>query len=322
MQTVANRAVLAALAIASGVAIGADAYPNRPIRLVVATAPSGAQDATARAIARQIEQQIGYPLVIDNRAGANGIVGYDLVAKAVPDGYTLLHTSVAFAINPSVYKKLPFDVNRDFTPITNVTRGEGALVVVHPSVPANNIRELIALAKEKPVAYSSPGIGNVLHLLNAAFNTKAGITMLHVPYKGAGPALNAVIGSEVQVMFVPPLISLQHIKAGRLRAIGYTGAKRLDALPDLPTVAEGGLPGYQLDTGWHAWFAPPKTPALVIDAIYAELQKALALPKLRDYFLAVGYVPVGDPPATFQKNFREDVKRWAEVAKLAQIVQE
>ena len=322
MQRVANRAVLAALAIASGVAIGADAYPNRPIRLVVATAPSGAQDATARAIARQIEQQIGYPLVIDNRAGANGIVGYDLVAKAVPDGYTLLHTSVAFAINPSVYKKLPFDVNHDFTPITNVTRGEGALVVVHPSVPANNIRELIALAKEKPVAYSSPGIGNVLHLLNAAFNTKAGITMLHVPYKGAGPALNAVIGSEVQVMFVPPLISLQHIKAGRLRAIGYTGAKRLDALPDLPTVSEGGLPGYQLDTGWHAWFAPPKTPALVIDAIYAELQKALALPKLRDYFLAVGYVPVGDPPATFQKNFREDVKRWAEVAKLAQIVQE
>ena len=322
MQTVASRAVLAALAIASGVAIGADAYPNRPIRLVVATAPSGAQDATARAIARQIEQQIGHPLVIDNRAGANGIVGYDLVAKAVPDGYTLLHTSVAFAINPSVYKTLPFDVNRDFTPITNVTRGEGALVVVHPSVPANNIRELIALAKEKPVAYSSPGIGNVLHLLNAAFNTKAGITMLHVPYKGAGPALNAVIGSEVQVMFVPPLISLQHIKAGRLRAIGYTGAKRLDALPDLPTVSEGGLPGYQLDTGWHAWFAPPKTPALVIDAIYAELQKALALPKLRDYFLAVGYVPVGDPPATFQKNFREDVKRWAEVAKLAQIVQE
>ena len=322
MQRVANRAVLAALAIASGVAIGADAYPSRPIRLVVATAPSGAQDATARAIARQIEQQIGYPLVIDNRAGANGIVGYDLVAKAVPDGYTLLHTSVAFAINPSVYKKLPFDVNRDFKPITNVTRGEGALVVVHPSVPANNFRELIALAKEKPVAYSSPGIGNVLHLLNAAFNTKAGITMLHVPYKGAGPALNAVIGSEVQVMFVPPLISLQHIKAGRLRAIGYTGAKRLDALPDLPTVSEGGLPGYQLDTGWHAWFAPPKTPALVIDAIYAELQKALALPKLRDYFLAVGYVPVGDPPATFQKNFREDVKRWAEVAKLAQIVQE
>lgn len=322
MQRVASRAVLAALAIASGVAIGADAYPSRPIRLVVATAPSGAQDATARAIARQIEQQIGHPLVIDNRAGANGIVGYDLVAKAVPDGYTLLHTSVAFAINPSVYKTLPFDVNRDFTPITNVTRGEGALVVVHPSVPANNIRELIALAKDKPVAYSSPGIGNVLHLLNAAFNTKAGITMLHVPYKGAGPALNAVIGSEVQVMFVPPLISLQHIKAGRLRAIGYTGAKRLDALPDLPTVAEGGLPGYQLDTGWHAWFAPPKTPALVIAAIYAELQKALALPKLRDYFLAVGYVPIGDPPATFQKNFREDVKRWAEVAKLAQIVQE
>ncbi len=322
MQTVASLTVIAALTTVGGVAIGADAYPNRPIRLVVATAPSGAQDATARAIARQVEQQIGHPVVIDNRAGANGIVGYDLVAKAVPDGYTLLHTSVAFAINPSVYKKLPFDVNRDFTPITNVTRGEGALVVVHPSVPANNIRELIALAKEKPIAYSSPGIGNVLHLLNAAFNAKAGITMLHVPYKGAGPALNAVIGSEVQVMFVPSLISLQHIKAGRLRAIGYTGAKRLDALPDLPTVSEGGLPGYQLDTGWHAWFAPPKTPAPLIDAIYAELQKALALPKLRDYFLAVGYIPVGDPPATFQKNFREDVKRWAEVAKLAQIVPE
>ena len=303
-------------------ASAAEVYPNRPIRLIVATAPSGAQDTTARALARQLEQQIGQPIVIDNRPGANGIVGYDLVAKAVPDGYTLLHTSVAFAINPSVYKTLPFDVNRDFTPITNVTTGEGALMVVHPSVAATTVKELIALAKDKPLAYSSPGIGNVLHLVNAAFNAKAGISMLHVPYKGAGPALNAVIGNEVQVMFVPPLISLQHVRAGRLRALGYSGAKRLDALPDLPTIGESAVPGFALDTGWHAWFAPPKTPAYIVEKIFAEVSKVLALPKVRDYFIGVGYIPVGDAPAVFQKNFREDVKRWAAVAKLANVVPE
>ena len=312
-------AAFALLALAGWRGAGAQPYPSHPIRLIVATAPSGAQDASARTIARQVEGQIGQPIVIDNRAGANGIVGYDLLAKAAPDGYTLLHTSIAFAINPSVYKKLPFDVSRDFLPITNVFVGQGALLVVNSAVPAHSVKELIALAKEKRLSYSSPGIGNVLHLITAAFNVRAGIEPLHVPYKGAGPALNAVLGGEVQMMVVPPLIALQHVKTGRLRALGYTGAKRLEAMPDLPTIGEEGVPGFKLESGWHAWFAPAKTPGGVIARLYTELHTAMQVPKLREYFLAAGYEPTADPPAQFQKTFLADIKRWGEIARLAKV---
>jgi tripartite-type tricarboxylate transporter receptor subunit TctC len=298
------------------------AWPTRPIRLVMPFPPGGATDANARALAKEMEGTLGQPLVVDNRGGANGIIGSDIVAKAVPDGYTLMHISMAFAINPSTYKKLPFDPIRDFTPITNPVVGHGSFLVVHPSVPARSVTELIALAKKQQLIFSSPGVGNVLHLINEAFNVRAGITMLHVPYKGSGPALIAVLSGEVQVNVVPPLTATPHVRAERLRALGYSGAKRLETMPDLPTIGEAGLPGFQLDTGWHAWFAPAKTPDRIVNRIYDAIHKAVQTPRVRDVFLAAGYQPVADPPAVFQKNVPLDIKRWGEIVRLAKITPE
>lgn len=295
------------------------AWPTRPIRMIVPFPPAGATDANARAIAKEVEKVLGQPLVIDNRGGANAIIGSDIVAKANPDGYTLMHISVAFAINPSTHKKLPFDTSRDFTPITNPIVGQGSLLAVNPSVPAKSVIELIALAKKQKLTFGSPGIGNVLHLINEAFNLRAGIHMLHVPYKGSGPALIALLGGEVQVMVVPPLIAIPHLKVGRLRPLGYSGAKRLPAMADVPTIGEAGLPGFQMDTGWHAWFGPARTPAHIVTLIHSAIRKSLQLPALREFLLAGGYEPTADPPAVFQKNFQDDLKRWGEIARSARI---
>ncbi len=295
------------------------AWPTRPIRLVVPFPPGGATDANARVIAKEVENVLGQPLVIDNRGGANAIIGSDIVAKAAPDGYTLMHISVAFAINPSIYKKLPFDTSRDFTPITNPIVGQGSLLAVNPSVPAKSVPELIALARKQKLTFSSPGVGNVLHLIATGFSVRAGIEMLHVPYKGAGPALTALLGGEVQVMVVPPVIAVPHLKSGRLRPLGYSGAKRLPVIADVPTIGEAVLPGFQMDTGWHAWFAPAKTPAHIVTLVYGAIQKSLQVPALREFLLAGGYEPTADPPAEFQKNFQNDLKRWGDLARSAGI---
>ena len=323
------RCLIAALACGA-VTVAADAgaqaakagagqsWPTRPIRLIVPFPPGGATDANARVIAKEVENGLGQPLVIDNRGGANAIIGSDLVAKAAPDGYTLMHISVAFAINPSTYKTLPFDTRRDFTPITNPIVGQGSLLAVNPSVPAKSVSEFIALARKETLKFSSPGVGNVLHLITEAFSNRAGIRMLHVPYKGAGPALIAVVGGEVQVIVVPPVIAIPHLKAGRLRPLGYSGAKRLPAIADVPTLGET-LPGFQQDSGWHAWFAPAKTPAPIVARIYGAIQKSLQVLAVRDFLLAGGYQPTADPPAEFQKNFQNDLKRWGELVRLAKI---
>jgi tripartite-type tricarboxylate transporter receptor subunit TctC len=299
--------------------VASAAYPDHPIRLIVATAPGGAQTANARAIARQVEAQLGHAIVIDNRGGANGIIGYDLVAKANPDGYTLLHTSVAFVINAAVYKKLPFRVERDFAPITNVCTGQGALLVVNPAVPAQTLKQFIALAKTSAVHYSSPGLGNGLQLIAEYFNVQAGTRMQHVPYKGAGPALVAVLGGEAQATFTTATVGTPHIKSGRLRTFGYSGATRVEALPEVPTLAEAGLPGFQIDTGWHAWFAPARTPEAIVARLHGEIVKALDVKELRDFLLVNGYQPVAEPPAAFRKTFEADIKRWGDIARLAKI---
>lgn len=313
--------VVAALCLWSACAADAVAqanYPNRPIRLVVPVPPGGAIDTFARMLTRQLEGQLGI-IVVDNRGGANGIIGADLVAKAPPDGYTLLSHAFAFVINPAMYKQLPYDTEKDFIPITNYVNGLGYLLSAHPSVAARTVKELIALAKEKPLSYSSPGVGNGAHLAGELFALKAGIKLLHVPYKGGGPAFTAALGGEVNLVFQTVPVSRPHIEAGRLRAIGFTGAARVASLPDVPTISEGGLPGFVYDTGWHAWFAPAKTPAALINRIYVAIRNAMQDPKLREYFIAGGYQPAADSPAEFQKLFRADIKRYGEIVRNAKI---
>ena len=178
---------------------------------------------------------------------------------------------------------------------------------------------MIALAKKQRLTFSSPGVGNVLHLIATGFSLRAGIEMLHVPYKGAGPALTALLGGEVQVMVVPPVIAVPHIKSGRLRPLGYSGAKRLPVIADVPTIGEAGLPGFHMDTGWHAWFAPAKTPAHIVTLIHGAIHRSLQVPALRQFLLAGGYEPTADPPAEFQKNFQNDLKRWGELVRAARI---
>ncbi|MES2561863.1 MAG: tripartite tricarboxylate transporter substrate binding protein [Pseudomonadota bacterium] len=296
-------------------------YPNRPIRLVVPFSPGGTISTYARALARQVEMQMGQPIVIDNRAGANGIVGADTVAKAAPDGHTLLNDAASFVINASMYKKLPYDTARDFTPITNFVKGLGYLLVVHPAVPANSVRELIELAKTKPnaVHFSSPGIGNGQHLAAELLNVKTGIQMLHVPYKGSAPALAAVLGGEVQLAFQTPTSVIPLINSRKLKALGFSGERRLAALPNVPTVAEAGVPGFHYDVAWHAWFAPAKTPASIVNHLYDEIRKALQDAKLVALFREGGFEPQADPPAQFAKIFRADIQRYAEIVKAAKI---
>ena len=300
-------------------AVFAQTYPNRPIRLVIPFPPGGNVDTFGRPLVRLVEAQLGQPVVIDNRGGANGIVGMEIVAKAPPDGYTLLNTSFAFAINPSIYRKLPFDIERDFVPITMVAAGLGYVLTVHASVPANSVKELIALAKKQPLRYSSPGVGNGQHLAAALFAVRAGIDLLHIPYKGGGPSLNALLANEVHLTFTAAAVGAPHFKSGRLRALGVSGDARLSSLPEVPTIAETGVPGFFYDAGWHAWFAPARTPDAIVNRVQAEIHKALQDPKLREFFAAGGYEPRGDAPAVFQKIFRADIKRFAEIAQVAKL---
>jgi tripartite-type tricarboxylate transporter receptor subunit TctC len=314
----ARAVTIAVLAMAAATGATAQNYPNRPVRLVVPFPPGGNVDVFSRVLFREVEKELGNNIVIDNRGGANGIIGADVVAKATPDGYTILNTSFAFAVNPAILKKMPFDILKDFEPITNVATGLGYLMVVNNNVPAKSVKELIALSKKQPLRYSTAGVGNGQHLAGELFNQKAGIEMLHVPYKGGGPAVAAVISGEVQVHYPAGSVGVPHHKAGRLRAIAFTGAKRLSSLPDIPTIGET-VPGYVADAGWHGMFAPAKTPAPIVKRIQEAVHKALQQPAVHKHFVDNGYEPQGDPPAEWAKQFRADVKRFAEIARLAKI---
>jgi tripartite-type tricarboxylate transporter receptor subunit TctC len=318
-----QRLIAAAVTLGSLISWAAPApaqnYPTRPIRVIVPFPAGGNVDAFARVLFRQVEQELGQPMVIDNRGAANGIMGSDLVAHAAPDGYTLLNTSFAFAVNPAIMKQLPFDVVNDFAPVTMTALGTGYLLVSHPAFPAKTVKELIALAKKQSVRYSTAGVGNGQHLAGALLAAKAGVEMLHVPYKGGGPALNAVMGGEVDIHFPAAAVGVPQIKGGRVRALGFTGEKRLSSLPDVPTVAEAGVPGYVADAGWHAVFAPAKTPPAIVNRVHAAIFKALQVPQVHDYFVSGGYEPRGLTPAEWTKVFRADLKRYAEIMKIAKI---
>ncbi len=297
----------------------AQPYPARPIRIVVPFAAGGTADVIARSVANEVGAQFGQPFVLDNRGGANGIIGTDIVAKAPPDGHTLLHVTASFVINPNTYTSLPYDIFRDFEPVTNVVLGTGYLLVLHLAVAANSVKELIALARDGKVSYSSPGVGNTLHLAAELFGVRAGVNLLHVPYKGVAPALNAVLAGEVQATFIPATIAAALVKAGRAKAVAFTGAARLPTMPQVPTMNEAGVPNLELTGSWHGWFAPAKTPVGVVSKLHAEIAKALRVPRVREPLVSGGYEPDGSSPAAFKNFLRGEYARYAEMVKVANV---
>jgi tripartite-type tricarboxylate transporter receptor subunit TctC len=289
-------------------------YPSRPIRLVVPFAAGGSSDTVSRLVAQKLSAGLGQQVVLENRAGAGGNIGMDAVAKAAPDGYTLLFAAGSAAINVSLYAKLPFDPLRDLAPVIHVCNVNGILVV-HPSVPARTLKEFIELARTRPdgLNYASAGSGTVVHLAGEMFKSMARVNLTHVPYKGSGPALSDLLGGQVQAMFANMPGTLQHVKADKLRVLAVTGASRSPLLPEVPAIAEM-VPGYAAST-WFGVFAPAGTPAPIIARLNTELGKALAAPDLVATLRAEGAEVVGGTPSQFGQFFREDVARWGPVVR-------
>ncbi len=306
---------LAALAAGTSGALAAD-YPSKPVRLVVPFSAGGTSDLLARVVAERLGGALGQSVIVDNKPGAGGNIGSDIVAKAAPDGYTLLLGTVGtHAINSSLYKKMPYDASKDFAPVTLVASVPNMLVV-HPSVPVKSVQELIALGKAKPgtLSFASSGNGSSIHLSGELFKSLAEVDMLHVPYRGSSPAVNDLLGGQVNMMFDNMPSSLPHVKAGKLRALAVTSATRSPAMPDLPTLAESGIKGYDA-AAWFGILAPAGTPPEVVQKLNAEIIKLLKMPEVADRLSAQGAVPTTNTPEQFADYIKSETAKWAKVVK-------
>ena len=309
-------AVLPALLLAAAGAVCAQPYPNHPIRFIVPFAPGGSTDTLARTVGLKLGEALGQQVVVDNRAGGNGNIGTDIVAHAVPDGYTILLGYIAnLAIGPSLYAKLPFDPVRDFAPVTQLAVAPNVLVV-HPSVPVQNFREFIAYAKANPAKlnFASAAVASPGHLAGELLNLAAGIHMQHVPYKGSGQAVIDLLGGQVQVMVSGMSSVMAHIKAGRLRPLALTGAQRSPALPDLPTIAESGFPKFEA-TAWYGVLAPAGTPKPIVTRLHDEIVRALKMPEVKERLEYVGFEIVGGTPEAFAAYIKTEIKKWQPVVR-------
>ncbi len=294
-------------------------YPTKPIRIIVPFSAGGSTDLVARAVTAHLDDVLKQPLVVDNRPGAGNINGTDMVAKAAPDGYTLLAVAASFTITPNLRKKLPFDPVRDFAPVSQLAILPHVLVL-HPSVQAKSVKELIALATAKPgeLNIASSGVGTSTHLAAEQFMHMTGTRMLVVPYKGGAPGTAALLGGEVQAYFATISTALPHIKSGKLRALAVTSAKRSSVAPDLPTVAEAGVAGYE-HSSWVGILAPAKTPRAVIDKLHSEITKIVQLPEVKTLFLSNGLESVGNSPKEFEAVIKTEIAKWQKLVKSAGI---
>ena len=303
-----------ALATLHGAAHAAE-YPTKPIRMIVGFAPGGGTDTTARAISAKLGDLLGHQVIVDNRAGATGNIATDLVAKATPDGYTLLlGTIAALAINPSLYRtKLPFDSIKDFAPIIQAVDSTNILSL-HPSVPAGTVKELIALAKTKSLNYGSSGVGGTGHLAGELFNTMAGVKMTHVPYKGGGPAMIDLVGGQVQLVYATAASAVPQIKAGKIKGLAVTTAKRSALMPNIPTIAESGLPGFEANN-WYGLLAPANTPRAIVVRLNTEVAKVLMMPDVKNFLFNQGLDPAPGTPEQFGAYIKAEMAKWAKVVK-------
>ncbi len=296
------------------------AFPNKTVKIIVPF-ETGTPDSISRILAPQLSSLSGQSFYVENHPGANGMIGADLVAKAKPDGYTLLVTSSSIAVNPNYYKKLNYDLSKDLIPVTNLGNVEALLVVINAKSPIKNLNEFLAYAKkpENKVSYGSPGNGNHLHIGSALFNQRMGLSMVHIPYKGAGPATTALLGEQIQVLITTPSSVLPFIKDGRLRAIGFTGLKRSSLVPDVPTVAEQGFPNFEIDGGWFGLFTTAGTPKETVLKMQQLIRQAYDKKSVSDSIMQNGLDPVADSPDAFKTFVDAEVSKYAARLKILNI---
>ena len=307
--------IFVAAALVASVTAVAQAYPARPVRVIVPLAPGGGSDYTARFIGARLSERLGQPVVVDNRPAASGIVGTDLVAKAAPDGYTLLLVFSTHAQSAQLFKKLPYDPIKDFAPITEVF-ATPLVLLVHPSQPIKTIKELVAYAKEHPgkLNYGTSGPGSSPHLMTELLNSMAGIQMTHVPYKGVASVMTALLGGELQIAYSNPVTGAPLWKAGKLRPLGMSGLKRSEAFPEIPTIDETGVPGYEALI-WYGFMAPAKTPGAVVDRLHRDVVSVLKMPEVRQTLVAQGNDVVGNTPAEFAAFINKEADKWGALGK-------